>query len=41
MVRENQADHKEIGRHEQEPAETDPQTLQPLELSDTKTAVLY
>lgn len=42
MVEENQADHKEIGHHEQEPGQTDPQILQILELSDTdyKTTVL-
>lgn len=42
QVKENQADDKERGHHEQEPAETDPQTLQVLDLSDTdyKTTVL-
>ena len=42
MAKENQADHKEIGYHEQELGETDPEILEILELSDTdcKTTVL-
>lgn len=37
MVKENQVGHKEAGHHEQEVAETDPQILQVLHLSDYKT----
>lgn len=41
MVKENQTDHKEIGHHEQELGETDPQVLQMLELPQTTPQLCF